>query len=905
VEVEQLIAPEPLDEKIVVALVKKVAQHAQADRLHLVEVDTGTERVNIVCGAANVREGLNVALAQIGSVLPDGVRIEKAKLRGEVSSGMLCSEQELGLGQDHNGIVELDESLKPGTKLRDVFKKDGVVDIKTAANRFDLLSVVGLAREVAAMAGVELANLPAAIEGKAEAPAVVKEDSRAARFMLVRMKVKRGGETPSKMRARLLASGVRSISPVVDITNYVNLELGQPLHAYDAAKVKLPLEVRNARQGEKLLTLDGVERKLTEEDLVVADQAGPVGLAGVMGGAGTEVGPETTEILLEAATFEAATVRKTAKRHGLRTEASARFERGLPVQLAPVALARAVELLKELAGGEVMSVNDQLNVWPWVQRIGLRRSLLNKLMGCEVSSEETVAALDRLGIEARPFDIAAEARKHLGKPYILGANFKVHGTKAFDCSYLLDYLYSLVGVRIGFTALGQFEIGRPVDEDELQPGDAVFYRGVIEKSVTDHYYTYENGQYTRHEVNPPKEVGHEGIYVGDGMVINAGAHEWRDGKWQKMDKPGVVEVPLGVFTKNQEYLGARRFADDLDDFITVPGVPWWRPDLRVPEDLAEEVVRVLGYDRVPATIPVWRPRRLEFDTLRAKKRRVQNVLYGSGLFEVQTYSFVSEEQLADVGLSTADHLKVKNPLSTEQAYLRSSLLASLLRVAGRNRGYAKELGFYEMSKVFVKRAEGEQPGEPERLAVLMTRREGAYRAVKGVLDALAAELAVELEIVVVDAGEGVCAPGRRAEVRLAGKSVGWIGQLAPELGRRQKLVGEAGYLELDLAALVGEARNRQAVMPGRFPGTQRDLAAVVPVEVSWAQVQVALADVANTRVEFVNDYYGNDVPAGRKSLAVRLHLAFADRTPTEKDAVAAEKAAWHILERKFDASRRD
>jgi phenylalanyl-tRNA synthetase beta subunit len=887
IEVEQITSSPALDKTIIVAEVKKVVQHPGADRLKIATIWTGEGEYGVVCGAPNVREGLKVALAQIGAVLPSGDRIEKAKLRGEVSEGMLCSERELGFGQDHNGILELSSDLSVGTPLCDVYPADAVIDIKTPANRFDVMSVIGLAREIAAMTQAELRPLTSPPVAATKQGPAVELGAAASRYMLTHIKLGSLPPSPRPMVAKLRAAGMRPISQVVDLTNYVMLELGQPLHAFDAGKIKFPVQVRLARSGESLTTLDGVARKLNKDDLVIADQTGPIALAGVMGGASTEVGPDTREILLEAAVFDGASVRKTAKRHGLRTEASARFERSLPVQLPSLAIARTLELM---GSPQVIGVTDQLNIWPWVQRIGLPLSRLSSLLGFEVSSKEAIAALGKLEIEAVEFDIAKQARALVGKPYKLGASYKTDGQEAFDSSYLTDYLYSLIGLEIGFSALGQFELSKAVNEADLVPGDLLFVKGSNTTVVKDHYYTRgEDGEYVKHPVKPAKQVGVVGLFVGTDKVIFASSEQKQ-----------VAEVPLEQFTNDPGYLGARRFADELGDYIAVPAVPWWRSDLKLPEDLVEEVVRVIGYERVPSSIPSWRPTRLEFDRLRARRRRVRDVLYGAGLFEVMTYSFVSLEQLESSGLEPDKHLKLKNPLSTEQAYLRSSLLPSHLSVVAKNRNYADAFGFYEISHVFKKRSLADQPDEPLRLAVTLVRPESALSHLKGILDSLARELNLELET--VPSAEEVFAPGRHGELRLGSKRLGGFGQLHPERVRALKLDGELAYAELDLAPLVDAASARQFRGIPRFPVIQRDVTVLVPVEVTWHQVTETLAAQA---VDFVGYYHGGELPDGYKGLTLRLTLTNPERTPTEPEAAELEAKVVHRLERKLGARLRD
>jgi phenylalanyl-tRNA synthetase beta chain len=322
IEVEHISSSGPLDKNILVALVKEVIQHPQADRLKIAKVWTGEREYSVVCGAPNVREGLKAAFAQIGTKLPSGDKILRAKLRGVESEGMLCSAKELGLGEDHNGLLELDDDAEVGQPLCDIYRPDAVIDIKTPANRWDVMSVSGLAREVSAFAGAPMAPLPSAISPSSEEIAI-EPDTASSRYMLASVEVQ-AQVSPPEVQARLRSIGSRPVSFVVDVTNYVMFDLGQPLHAYDADKVTLPVGVRLARAGEELVTLDGVKRTLSSEDLVVVDADGPIALAGVMGGRATEVSASTRRILLEAAVFDPVRVRKTAQRHGLRTEASAR-----------------------------------------------------------------------------------------------------------------------------------------------------------------------------------------------------------------------------------------------------------------------------------------------------------------------------------------------------------------------------------------------------------------------------------------------------------------------------------------------------------------------------------------------------------------------------------------------------
>jgi phenylalanyl-tRNA synthetase beta subunit len=889
-EIESIISSSALDKSIVVCTVKKVIQHPRADRLRICEVETDKGSYQIVCGAPNVRPGIKAALAQMGSLLPAGEKIARVKLRGEASEGMLCSARELGLGKDHNGIIELSNDVENGTPVSEIFPADTIIDLKTPANRWDVLSVYGLAREVAAMENKgELSPLPKPIFSTPANGPDIKPNSKASRFMLAKLQIDHTSLSPRQIKTRLESAGVRSISPVVDITNYVMLEVGQPLHAYDAAKVKLPIEVRYAVAGETLTTLDGVKRKLTTRDLVIADKSGPIGLAGVMGGASTEVSDATREILLEAAVFSPVEVRKAAQRHGLRSEASARFERGLPIQLPPIAMARAIQLLEEHADGKLVGNSDQLNEWPWVGRIGLRVSKLNQLLGFGISHKEALKALGQLGISGKDYDIAQEAKALLDRPYKYGASFKNDGTAAFDCSYLVDYLYSLIGLQVGFTALGQFETGRSIPEAELVPGDALFTEGHNDKVAGDHFYRRDDeGHYIKVAVAPQKRIGHVGLYVGDGKVIHASS---KTGK--------VVIAPLTDFTKDPTYKGARRFADDLGDFISVPEVPWWRPDLRLPEDLVEEIVRVLGYNRVPSTIPWWKPKKITFDRVRSQRRRVRDMMYAAGLFEVVTYSFVSEAQIEMLGLDPDKHEKLRNPLSLEQAYLRSSLLPSHLSVAAANRSYSGVGDFYEISKVFIKRGNSAQPSEPQRLGVSVVGDQ-SYQRAKGILDALAYEANLTLEVAPANAGK-VYAKARVGQVRLGGKTLGVIGQIHPQVLHGLKIEKEMAHIEVDLDPLLSKSSTRAFEPMSRFPRTTRDLTMLVRDSISWQGVREVLG---HYNVDYVGEYIGTELPAGHKTLTIRITVSAMDHTPTEAEAVVVETDIKQLLERRLGARER-
>jgi phenylalanyl-tRNA synthetase beta chain len=396
-------AIEPLHpglEPVVVGLVESVVPHPNADRLRLCLVNDGTpQRLHVVCGAPNVTQGKKYPFARVGTTLPGGITLDRRKIRGETSEGMLCSARELGLGQDHDGILELDTDVAPGTRLLDALPVDDdrlVLDV--SPNRPDLLGHKGVARELAYSYGTpfrlpQIPGAPAsglatlrridAQRGTVDGVTVGTDDPEGCRrFTAVVIRGVKVGPSPAWLRDRLAAVGLRSISNVVDATNYAMLELNHPMHAYDLARIRGgEVVARRARGGEQVTTLDGVERKLTSDMVSIADAEGSIGVGGVMGAANTEVSEATTDLLLECAWFEPRRVRRARKTLGLSTDASHRFERGVDLWGLPEAQRRLADLILATAGGRLV---DGVDVWPIVTnppRVFLRVARVQQLLG--------------------------------------------------------------------------------------------------------------------------------------------------------------------------------------------------------------------------------------------------------------------------------------------------------------------------------------------------------------------------------------------------------------------------------------------------------------------------------------------------------------------------------------------
>jgi phenylalanyl-tRNA synthetase beta chain len=385
--------------------VLEAGKHPNADRLQLTKVDVGEDRpYQIVCGAWNFGAGAKVAVALPGATLPNGLTLDRRKLRGEVSEGMILAEDEVDLGTDHDGIMVLDDALEPGMPLADVLQlADEVLDVEATGNRVDLLSIYGIAREVAALFGAELVPLDGQEpdrDGDEQVEIAIEDPEGCPRYIGRLFRDVAVGPSPIWLKARLRAAGVRSISNVVDVTNYVMLALGNPLHAFDHDSLHGgTVVVRRAAAGEKLRTLDGTERALEPSDLLIADADRAIALAGIMGGEETEVSDRTTTVLLEAANFDPLALLHTSERLALRTEGSNRWEKGVDPYLAGSAATLATRLLVDLAGARWVGASDVFPSPPAPVTIDLRYERTNAVLGLDVPPERQDAILERLGFE--------------------------------------------------------------------------------------------------------------------------------------------------------------------------------------------------------------------------------------------------------------------------------------------------------------------------------------------------------------------------------------------------------------------------------------------------------------------------------------------------------------------------
>lgn len=763
--------------------------------------DGGEAVRGIVCGASNFRVGDKVVVTLPGTVLPGPFPIAARRTYGHVSDGMIASARELGLGEEHSGIlrlVELGIDAPVGTDAIALLGLDDTaVEINVTPDRGYALSIRGIAREYAAATGAGFRDPAAAVTPPAGAddgavPVTVDDASpiRGREGVSVFVtRVVRGidpaAETPRWMASRLRLAGIRSISLPVDVTNYVMVELGQPLHGYDLDRLSGGLGVRRARPGERLVTLDGQERGLHPEDLVIVDDSGAIGLAGVMGGATTELGDGTRDVVLEAANFDPVSIGRTARRHRLPSEASRRFERGVDPAVAAVAAERAARLLVEIAGGTAEPGQTRFDRSAPPQPVLLAEGAVERRTGATVSPAELRSALEALG-------------------------------------------------------------------------------AVLEE---------------------------------------------QDG--------GLLVTP-----------------------------PTWRSDLKESADLVEEVVRIVGYDRIPAVLPVAPPGR-GLNREQRLRRGIARALAATGAVEVQSYPFVTEAQhRAFGGPDGALAVRVLNPLDATAPLLRRSLLPGLLDAARRNAGRGlPDLALTELGTVFLPEEGGDYgvaelpplgarppadvlarltdglPPQPVHVAGVLTgaqvpKQPGRAAEHADWQDAVAAVLEVAAAIgaePVLEQGERPAFhPGRTARVAVrtpdGAVPVGWAGELLPAVAAEHGLPGRVAAFELDVAALLAAAPRQPALSPISVqPAATQDLSLVVAEPVPAADVLAAVVEGAGALLEaaaLVDDYRGPGVPEGSRSLTFALRFRAPDRTLTAAEATAAKEAGVAVAAARYGAALR-
>ena len=818
VEVEKVEHQAEKYKEVVVGKILEVKPHPNADRLRLVKVDIGKERLEIVCGASNIESGQLVPVALVGAVLPNGMEIKPAEIRGVKSNGMLCAEDELGLGEGHEGIMILDKTplipllkgdeskltsllngdeskltpllkggrgVKIGQSFSDYLKLNDVifeVDNKSITHRADLWSHYGMARDISAFLNTKFkVYKPSAGILKAKKitfrfKAKIEDFSLCPRYMAVGLENIKIAPSPEWMQNRLNAAGMRAINNIVDATNYVLLELGQPLHAFDKNFID-KIIVRTAKPGEIIETLDGVERKLEPDMLVIANQTRPVAIAGIMGGANSGINDQTESIIIESANFNFDSVRKTAQKLGLRTEASMRFEKGLDPNLCELGLIRAVELILEICPGARVAGN--------------------------LEDEKQTPLIPLL--------------KGDGK-----------GLKPIDLD--LKWLNKFIGYE--FTA---------------------------------------------------KQVK------------------------QILEKLGFLLKAVGNGFK-----------------VTIPS---WRAvhDISLPEDLAEEVARIYGYNNLKSELPkidLAPPLVIEEKVL---IRKIKNILsLGAKFTEVYNYSFISRQQAEKIaplqkgGSGGFDSvIELTNPLSEDLAVLRPSLIPAILENIKTNQAFEAEIAIYEIGGIFLNKAgeikkddnsRDKLPFQEKSLAMALAGDDAddLFRKLKGAIEFLfkSLNLAVEFEFAASEYNKSAS-----AKIMSGGHCLGCATE--PEKSIRQsfgikKPMAIAEINLLELLNLVKNSPIKQYAEPPKYPSVSRDLAFVVNEKILYNNIVKEIKNFSDLikQVELFDVYQGDKLGAGKKNLA--FHIIYqADKTLTSVEADEVQLKLVKHLEKEFEAKVRD
>ncbi|KST66467.1 phenylalanine--tRNA ligase subunit beta [Mastigocoleus testarum] len=767
---------------VVVGKVVEREPHPNADKLSVCQVDVGTgENLNIVCGAPNVCPNIYVPVATVGCYLPNiDLKIKPAKLRGVKSYGMICSLKELGLPADVDGIhIFTGEDLQLGSDVRPLLGLDDVVlDVTTTANRADALSMVGVAREVAALTGGQLSlpvpgkvtfsqdtsNLDVHVEDKKACPAYFGTVIEDVKISL----------SPDWLQQRLRSAGVRPINNVVDITNYVMLEWGQPLHAFDRERLQvvadgkknITIGVRFANAGEEIKTLDGQTRKLSTQNLLITAGDKPVAIAGVMGGEETEVHEGTQNLVLEAALFDNVPIRRSSRSVGLRSESSGRYERGVNRAELEISCNRALLLLQELTGGNIIyqAVSDSRpDPSNWSRSIELRLERVNKILGPTNSQEENT-------------EVTSED---------------------------VERILTTLGCKLTL-------------EDE--------------------------------------------------------------GRW-------MVSVPSYRYR-------------DLEREI----------------DLIEEIARLYGYDNFCDTLPEeseagYLPLDQEL------KRCLRAAFRAEGLTELMHYSLVKPGESRQVVLA--------NPLLSEYSALRTDLIFGLVNAYKYNLEQGNgDLNGFEIGSLFCETEDGLK--EEEAIAGIMggdttssrwtrsdRRQPMTWYEAKGVLESVFDKVGLQVEYQ-PDCSDGRFHPGRTASLWLGGNKLGIFGQLHPQFRQECSLPDEVYVFQMDLEVLLDALDSDEILVPqfqnySNYPASDRDLAFYAPVNIRVAEIEKAVTKAGKgllNSVELFDEYRGENVPTGQRSLAFRLIYRAEDRTLTDTEVEPVHQKVRDTLVEKFGVELR-
>jgi len=734
---------------VFVGKVLAVNPHPNADRLRLATIDLGKEQHTVVCGAPNLTAGDKIAFATVGAELTDGhtgqkMTLKPAKIRGVESKGMVCSEMELGLSQNHEGILVLPSDAPLGQDLSS-YLGDAIIDLEVTPNRPDCLSVIGIAREASALTRQKITVSETDFRGtgipiKEKVAVEIQAPDLCPRYcasLISGIKIK---PSPQWMQERLIACGMRPINNIVDISNYVMLEYGQPLHTFDYDKIRgKKIIVRRANEGEIIISLDGVERKLSSKMLVIADAERAVAVAGVMGGANSEVTDQTANILLEAASFKATSIHYTGDALGLPSESRYRFERGIAPGLTVPALKRATQLIAELGEGQVSQ--DWIDVYPGeepAKQIQLSQKRLESLLGMNFSMEQIIETLQSLG------------------------------------------------------------------------------------------FTYQQ--------------------------------------------------------------------TSANEILVAP--PYWRSDIRIQEDLIEEVARIQGYDKIPTTLLAEPLPHLVPDPILKLKDTIRYGLVADGFVEVLNFSLTGMEILTRLSPERQPvmpaPIRVANPMTAEMEYLRVTLRPALLSAFAGNRRYEDgSIRLFEIGKVYIQQSQG-LPDERETVSGIMGGLRYAkswqdhdkildFYDAKGVVEGILTRAGLKPRFEIGQ--DPSLHPNKQAEIYLKDVKVGVVGEVHPKVSLDFNITEPVYILEMDLKTLVSFTvfDNMYSPVP-KFPSIVRDMALIVNADITHQGIVTLIQEFPLVeKVEIFDVYSGEQVPPGKKSLAYRISYRSPKHTLTDEE----------------------
>ena len=756
-EVDDVQDLSKISKLIVVGEIVSIEKHPDADRLNVCQVNIGLEKsIKIVCGAPNARVGIKVPCALVGAKLAD-FEIKKAKLRGVESNGMLCSAKELGISQDSEGLYELEIDKKVGELIIDVLAlNDLVYTLSLTPNRADCLSILGIAREVSALLELPLKDINHKLAKESfilDQKVKISEKDACPRYCGIQIKnINNKITLPVGIKQKLERSGISSINPVVDIVNFVLIEMGQPLHAFDQAKISGEISVRKANKKESFQLLNNQNIKLEGVELVIADEQGPLALAGIMGGYSSATNANTSDIFIESAYFDPTNIAGRARSFGLNTDSSHRFERGVDFRGTLSALQRAAALIVEFCGGECSNILDIEGNLPKREPIKLRSKKVSDIMGVALKDSDIKSVLDKLNL--------------------------THS---------------------------------------------------------------QNGS----------------------------------------------------------------------NFLITP--PSFRFDLSIEEDLVEEVIRIYGYNNIPALTPTSQDQMIGFPNNKKSIYSVKSSLANLGYNEVVSYSFIDKETEEKLH-SNLDIIQLQNPIASQMNVMRSKLWGSHIDalIYNLNRGQ-NNIRIFEIAPVYQKIKSGFKEtlmlsglvyGDsiPEQWSA--DKREINFHDIKGDIEIISSNtLSIRAPEKIVPE---IFHPGQAAELVMDEVSVGWLGQLHPSWQQKYELIGKTYLFELSVKSLIN-IKDLTITLPSKFPPLRRDISVLVDKNIKVGEI----VDEINSQViDGVIDFYPFDIYEGKgienskKSIAFLILMQDTYKTLEDEDINNIVNQVIDILKTKFKASLR-